>query len=76
MKNMPPGATKWATTSAQYFLPESDRYWSEVDYTPKWSFEDAARKALADESLDFSVRGVAGRIEEVVVHLVSPKLRR
>lgn len=56
-------------------LPESDRYWSEVDYTPKWSFEDAARKALADESLDFSVRGVAGRIEEVVVHLVSPKLR-
>ena len=56
-------------------LPESDRYWSEVDYTPKWSFEDAARKALADESLDFSVRGVAGKIEEVVVHLVSPKLR-
>lgn len=56
-------------------LPESDRYWSEVDYTPKWTFEDAARKALADESLEFSVRGVAGRIEEVVVHLVSPKLR-
>jgi len=55
-------------------LPESDRYWSEVDYTPKWSFEDAARKALADESLDFSVRGVAGKLEEVVVHLVSPKL--
>jgi len=56
-------------------LPESDRYWSEVDYTPKWSFEEAARKALADESLDFTVRGVAGRFEEVVVHLVSPKLR-
>ena len=56
-------------------LPESDRYWAEVDYAPKWSFEDAAQKALAEESLDFTVRGVAGKIEEAVVHLVSPKLR-
>ena len=55
-------------------LPVDDRYWTEIDYRPKWSFEDAARKALADEAFVISIRGVAGKLEEAVVHLVSPKL--
>ncbi len=55
-------------------LPSDDRYWSEIHYTPKWSFEAAARKALAEEALVLGVRGVAGKLEEAVVQLVSPKL--
>lgn len=55
-------------------LPHDERYWSEIKYTPKWSFESAARKALADEEREPSVRGVAGRLEEAVVQMVSPKL--
>ncbi len=57
-------------------LPEDDRYWSEIGYTPKWSFEAAARRALAEEGSAASLRGVAGKLEEAVVQLVSPKLRR
>ena len=56
-------------------LPVDDRYWAEIDYTPRWGFEAAAKKALSSETADPSVLGVAGRIEEAVVHLVSPKHR-
>jgi uncharacterized protein YbjT (DUF2867 family) len=55
-------------------LPQDDRYWSEIHYTPKWTFEAAARKTLADETFAWSVRGAAGKFEEAVVQLVSPKL--
>ena len=57
-------------------LPHDDRYWAEIDFTPKWSFEAAARHALEGEALDMSPRGVAGKIGEAMVHFVSPKLRR
>ena len=55
-------------------LPRDERYWAEIDYTPKWSFEAAARKALADEKRESGVRGLAGQLEEAVVQMVSPKL--
>jgi uncharacterized protein YbjT (DUF2867 family) len=55
-------------------LPEDARYWSEIRYTPKWTFEAAARKALSDEAFAWSFREVAGKLEEAVVQLVSPKL--
>ena len=55
-------------------LPKDARYWSEIGYSPRWTFEAAARRALADEAFAFDVRGVAGRLEEAVVQMVSPKL--
>jgi hypothetical protein len=57
-------------------LPRDERYWSEIGYTPRWSFESAARKALADEEREASVRGLVGQLEEAVVELVSPRLSR
>ena len=57
-------------------LPHDDRYWSEIHYTPKWSFESAARAALADEEKESSFRGTAARLGEAFVHLVSPRLSR
>jgi uncharacterized protein YbjT (DUF2867 family) len=57
-------------------LPRDERYWPLIDYTPRWTFEAAARKALADEEHDASVRGVAGTLEEAVVQRLSPKLSR
>ena len=57
-------------------LPHDDRYWSEIGYTPKWSFEAAAREALAGEEMEPSFRGAAARVAEAVVQLVSPKLSR
>ena len=55
-------------------LPTDDRYWAEVDYRPKWTFEAAARRALAEEKLVLSARGIAGKFEETMVQFVSPKL--
>lgn len=57
-------------------LPADDRYWGEIGYTPAWSFEAAASKALGDETADNSLRGVAGKLEERLVQLVSWKLAR
>jgi len=56
-------------------LPRDERYWSVIDYTPKWTFEAAARKALAAEEYAGNARGFAGKLEERIVQLVSPKLR-
>ena len=56
-------------------LPTDARYWAEIHYEPCWSFEEAARKALADERFEGGLRGVAGALEEAVVQLVSPKSR-
>jgi uncharacterized protein YbjT (DUF2867 family) len=55
-------------------LPQDDRYWAEIGYTPKWTFDAAARKALAEEGVTPSLFGAAGRLEEALVQLVSPKL--
>lgn len=57
-------------------LPVDARYWKEIGYEPRWTFDAAARKALATERTELSVRGVAGKLEEGLVHLVSPKLSR
>lgn len=57
-------------------LPRDDRYWPLIGYTPQWTFEAAARKALAEEALETTVRGRAGKLQEAVVQLVSPKLAR
>jgi len=56
-------------------LPLDARYWQEIGYTPRWTFEAAARRVLAAETLELSVRGVTGRLEENLVQLVSPKVR-
>jgi len=55
-------------------LAHDDQYWSLIDYAPQWTFEAAARRALDEETSSAGVRGVAGRLEEAVVQLVSPKL--
>lgn len=55
-------------------LPRDDHYWSLIGYQPQWSFEAAAKKALGAEETELSLRGMAGRLEETVVQLVSPKL--
>lgn len=57
-------------------LPRDDRYWSIIGHQPKWSFEAAARAALAEESAEPGARGVAATVEESIVQLVSPKLSR
>ncbi|MDP1824455.1 MAG: NAD(P)H-binding protein [Archangium sp.] len=57
-------------------LPTDDRYWGEIDYRPRWTFEAAARKALKDEPWPPGVRGVAGVLEETLVQLVSPRVSR
>ncbi len=55
-------------------LPEDDRYWNEIGYTPKWTFEAAARQALEGEKTSLTLRGVAGRLGESMVQAVSPKI--
>jgi nucleoside-diphosphate-sugar epimerase len=55
-------------------LPADDRYWNEVGYRPKWTFEAAARQALEGETTSPTLRGVAGRLGESMVQLVSPKV--
>ncbi len=57
-------------------LPADARYWAEIDYQPRWSFEAAAKKALRDEGWRPGLRGVAGKLEEALVQLVSPRLRK
>jgi len=56
-------------------LPVDARYWAEIGHSPKWTFEAAAKKALAAERLELSLRGVTGKLEETLVQLVSPKVR-
>jgi uncharacterized protein YbjT (DUF2867 family) len=55
-------------------LPQDDRYWKEIGYTPNQHFVDAARDALSRETRQPTALGIAGRFEEAVVQLVSPKL--
>jgi len=57
-------------------LPHDGRYWKEIGYEPLWSFDDAARAALQKEVMDRNVRGVARKLGESVVQLVSPRLDR
>jgi uncharacterized protein YbjT (DUF2867 family) len=55
-------------------LPRDRRYWDEIGYSPRWTFERAARQALAQEEADPGLRGAAGRVGEAVVQFMSPKL--
>ncbi len=57
-------------------LPHDDRYWTLIDYRPRWGFQAAARKALEDEAATVGLRGAAGKLEEAMVQWVSPKLPR
>lgn len=57
-------------------LPRDDRYWDEIHYRPRWSFEAAARKALAAEGEIATLRDRAARWEEAIVQRISPKLQR
>jgi hypothetical protein len=57
-------------------LPHDERYWALIHYTPRWSFEAAAGKALAEEDVETDFRGFAGKLAEAIVQIVSPKLRR
>ena len=55
-------------------LPQDARYWKEIDYEPKWTFDAAARAALEHEVTDRGVRGVAGKVSESIVQRLGPKL--
>ncbi len=55
-------------------LPRDERYWSEIHYTPRFTVEAAARKALEEEAAARGRAGNAGSLEEALVQLVSPKL--
>ena len=55
-------------------LPRDARYWEAIDYEPRWTFERAARQALAREEADPTLRGRVGRFGEALVQRVSPKL--
>lgn len=55
-------------------LPTDARYWLESNYQPRWTFEAAARKALAEERLAPGLTGAAGRLAEAFIQLISPKL--
>jgi uncharacterized protein YbjT (DUF2867 family) len=55
-------------------LPRDRRYWDLIDYRPQWTFDKAARCALAHEEADATLRGVVARLGESMVQLVSPKL--
>lgn len=57
-------------------LPRDARYWKEIGYEPRWTFEEAARATLQREVTELNVRGVTGKIGESLVQLVSPKLHR
>lgn len=56
-------------------LPRDARYWSEIGYSPRWTLEAAARKALAGEAPVRGFRARAARLEETLVQRVSPKLQ-
>lgn len=55
-------------------LPRDRAYWGVVGYEPRWSFDEAAKRTLEAERTPISVRGIAGKLEESVVQLVSPKI--
>ena len=57
-------------------MKDIGRYWAEIGYPPQGSFEAAARKALGDEITVNNLWGVAGKLEERFVQIVSPKLAR
>ncbi len=57
-------------------LPRDDRYWKLIDAAPRMRFDLAARRALAAEPFEFSVRGLAGSMEEAVVGAVGRRLNR
>jgi uncharacterized protein YbjT (DUF2867 family) len=55
-------------------LPHDAHYWEMIEYQPRWTFERAARHALAREEAAPTFRGAVGRLGESMVQLVSPKL--
>jgi uncharacterized protein YbjT (DUF2867 family) len=55
-------------------LPRDRRYWEEIGYEPRWTFESAARQALAQEEPEPTLRGAVGRLSEAMVQRVGPKL--
>ncbi len=55
-------------------LPRDARYWEMIGYEPQWTFDRAARHALAREQTDPTLRGRIGKLGESMVQLVSPKL--
>ncbi|MHB8875015.1 MAG: NAD(P)H-binding protein [Myxococcaceae bacterium] len=56
-------------------LPVNRRYWELIDYTPKWGFDEAAKRALAEEAGHPRTRGVGSAIEELLVERFGPKLK-
>lgn len=55
-------------------LPQDARYWEEIEYSPRWTFDAAARQALSGEATGAGVRAMAGKLEEAMVQMVGPKL--
>jgi uncharacterized protein YbjT (DUF2867 family) len=55
-------------------LPRDRRYWAAIDYEPRWTFDGAARHALALEEAEPNLRGVVARLSESMVQRLGPRL--
>ena len=57
-------------------LPKDDRYWGLIGASPRVPFDVAAMRALSNEQLDPSLRGVAGQLGEALVGVMGRRLAR
>jgi uncharacterized protein YbjT (DUF2867 family) len=55
-------------------LPRDDRYWSLAGLPPPLTFDEAARRALADDRPGEGLRGAVTAIEEALVARFGPRL--
>lgn len=56
-------------------LPESDRFWELTGLRPQFTFDEAARAAIAAERRDPKERGSLARLEESIVRRAGPRAR-
>lgn len=56
-------------------LPRDDRYWTLAGLPPRQSFDEAARRALADDPRPAGLRGAVMAFEESLVDRLAPRLR-
>lgn len=57
-------------------LPQDDRFWQMIEHTQLASFDEAARRALADEPKRRDPGGRVARVEEKLVDLAGARGRR
>lgn len=57
-------------------LPRDERYWELIGYRPRWTFDEAARHALATERAEAPPPGRIAGLEEQLVEMLGPRLKR